>query len=419
MIRAGDPAPSITCVEVLQPSGATWPPPGLADQAIVIFIWLAENELPSMRLFEIWNKAVHDCAHKPVQFVFVTKRAEASLRGWLPDHPVKGWLLHDPDATTARAFGMEMEGFVFVDRGHRVAGFDRGWTPNVFKIDAMLAGRTASFDVEPFRQHRKPDVAPSNEVYVSPTRKPEHNRHAAYLDDHYMNEGVRVKEYLAELYEVHESRIELAAPLDHEARFDFVLVPPQHETPDMMRRMMRAGIERHFNIRVVRELRPMDVYVMTAPNGSIGAKAEGGGGGVMVASFFETVEDVSVDPTTDAAVIDAVKSLEAAGGSDDQRRARFLAMFEALKGRARGQAVPTGNMSISGSTTSEQLSHTLEGLLGRLVVDATGASRFSSFDVNIQSAGGADGLLAALRDQLGVVVTADRREIEILVIKPV
>ena len=113
---------------------------------------------------------------------------------------------------------MEMEGFVFVDRDHRVAGFERGWTPNVFKIDAMLAGRATPFDIEPFRRHRKPDVVPSNDVYVSPTRRPENNRNAAYLDDHWMSEGVRVREYLATLYEVHESRMELVAPLDDEAR---------------------------------------------------------------------------------------------------------------------------------------------------------------------------------------------------------
>jgi hypothetical protein len=180
MIRAGDRAPNIACAEVLQPAGAAWPPPDLAGQAIVIFVWLAENDLPSMRLFDIWNEAVDECAGKPVQFVFVTTTADASLRAWLPDHPVKGWLLHDPDATTAQTFGIEMECFVFVDRDHRVAGFERGWTPNVFKIDAMLAGRATPFGIEPRRRHRKPDVVPSNDVYVSPTRRPENNRNAAW-----------------------------------------------------------------------------------------------------------------------------------------------------------------------------------------------------------------------------------------------
>ncbi len=242
-----------------------------------------------MPLFDLWNKSVAECAGKPVQFVFVTKKADASLKHWLSGHPVSGWLLHDPDVATARAFGMEREGFVFIDREHRVAGFDHGWTPNVFKVNAMLEGRRHGLQSAPFRQHRKPDVTPSTDVYVSPTRKPENHGGGAYLEDHWTKEeGARVKGIPRhDLYQVHESRMELAAPLNvSDARFDFVLVPPKHETPGAMRQLMKDGIERHFNIRVTRGLRPTDVYVMTAPNGIIGIDPSRWSGGGFFMSVF-------------------------------------------------------------------------------------------------------------------------------------
>jgi hypothetical protein len=176
---------------------------------------------------------------------------------------------------------------------------------------------------------------PSYDVYVSPTKRPVGERSGASLQDFWSHEGVRVKEVLSDLYGLPESRIELAAPIDDDARFDFVLVPPREESPDTMKRLMQEGIAKHFDVEAVREVRSMDVYVLTAPDGITGMNESGGG--CMVMTMDETVGDVSI--VDDAAMREHLEA----------RRAAFEQGMKALAGRPRSTPMPRGRMSMSGA----------------------------------------------------------------------
>ena len=245
---------------------------------------------------------------------------------------------------------------------------------------------------------RKPDVVPSNDVYISPVAHPS-GRYTARMTDFWNCSGLRLREMLSDLYDLPESRIDLQAPIDDGDRYDFVLVPPRLESPETMRTLMQAGIAKHFGLQFHREVRTIDVCVMTAPNGVSGLHAQGGGVGAL---------------SMDMEVPEGFEGL-----SEDEQRAFFERHLRerigAVEGRRPGLAQPTGHVGASGDCTTEQLSRMLEGMLDRIVVDETGAD--GGFAIEISTNAGVDGFLDALRDRLGILVARDRRDVEMLVVR--
>jgi uncharacterized protein (TIGR03435 family) len=245
----------------------------------------------------------------------------------------------------------------------------------------------------PRRSPRKPGVVPSSDPYVVPTRHPEGTTSGASLQDFWTREGVGLARLLADLWDVPESRIEISSLLDTQTRYDVALVPAREETWETMRTLMRDGITRHFGLEIVKEVRPMDVFVLRAPHG-IADSGELHGGGSM--SAYEVLD------------------LEAS--SIEVARAKLEERFRARAGGVPGGFRPGGQISGSGSCTTEMLCRMLEGMMGRLVVDETGAG--GGFDFNISSASGLEGFLDALRTLVGIEVTPDRRDVEMLVVRP-
>ncbi len=73
---------------------------------------------------------------------------------------------------------------------------------------------------------------------------------------------------ISQLYEINPIRIHLPPALDDDQLYDFALVLPEPESQESMNNRIRQGIEDHFRVTVEREERLLDVYVVTAPNGT-------------------------------------------------------------------------------------------------------------------------------------------------------
>jgi hypothetical protein len=119
---------------------------------------------------------------------------------------------------------------------------------------------------------RRPDLPRTPGVQIAPTRKGPHGGGETAGDDFWALEGFDIKAALARVFssdEAHfpEERIELPASFDADERYDFFFVLAPHETSEMRNRLMQEGIERHFRVRIALESRPMNVYVLTAPDG--------------------------------------------------------------------------------------------------------------------------------------------------------
>ena len=226
-------------------------------------------------------------------------------------------------------------------------------------------------------------------VRIAPTtRREEQGTFGNAGPDYWMRLGVDLKAIIAEVYGVDERRIDLADALDSGARYDFVLVLPKPESRETIDRLVQQGIEKHFRLTVTRENRSMNVYVLTAPNGIKGAKSldvsELGGGAM--GSFREFRVDTRIRP--------------------------FPAMSDLLR-----KGFSSGAFGAFGSgTTIAGFCRALEQNLGRFFVDETGLTGIYD-ELALRSSGERfEDVLQALDDQLGLVATAEWRDVTMLVV---
>jgi hypothetical protein len=71
----------------------------------------------------------------------------STLMPWLRQHPIKGWLLHDPSGQTGKAYGLEMPETVFIGADGKLVGFKGigiGSPPQDSEVEAALEGRIST-----------------------------------------------------------------------------------------------------------------------------------------------------------------------------------------------------------------------------------------------------------------------------------
>jgi uncharacterized protein (TIGR03435 family) len=251
------------------------------------------------------------------------------------------------------------------------------------QIVQLLAGKAQ----QPFAAWatHPPNIAPSYELHVS--RSGGIQGHSTTAGpDYWTASGFALREIVARLSHIDERRVELPRELDIDERFDFALRLPQPEGRKSLERYAQQGIERHFGVSIGRESREQDVYTLGAPGGPGPAlhadQSDQGGGGVGAGSFdFATL--ATGHPPTGVPPVD--------------------------------QRVSFGNLRMSGMTIDD-LCVTLEEMFARPFVNETGLTGRYDLTVNGEFRG-ADAFFAAMRDQLGLVVTPARRAIETLVVR--
>jgi uncharacterized protein (TIGR03435 family) len=291
-------------------------------------------------------------------------------------------LLHNHIGTEHLLLGLLREGrsraaSILVEHGFRL--------DTVRNDIVMLLPDEATFP--PFRDG-KPDRPPSYEVHISPTtRREEEGTISREAPDYWMRLGWELKPIIAEVYRVDESRIDMASALDERSRYDFVLVLPRPESRHTTEHLVQQAIEKFFRLVITRETRAMDVIVVTAPDGVKATRLLEEAGGGMMSSFREFQVHTRVRP--------------------------LPAMRELMR-----QAFSRGECGVFGSgTTIADFCKGLEHNLGRLFVDETGLTGI--YD-QLELRGNAErfeDVLQALRDQVGLVATPDRRDMMMLVVR--
>jgi len=404
-VKAGDPAPNLVWTRIL----AGGDPGGLFGHVTVIGFFPAVS--PNESLVSSWNRLVDKFAGQPVHFVWIASESQPPLDPWLEKHPVSGSLLLDPPGATAQAYGMEFGGAI-IDADGRVAGFTfmmpeekqikavqegraiaiKGNADDA-RMDAILAGTAVRLDPEPHRTpvpEGKPDIPPSFEVRISPskTNGTEENQGP----DWWVERGFDLKTVIAKVYEKDPGRIILPDGLENEERYDFVLVPPHPMDPPAMRHLLQQAIEKHFHLSAAVESRPADVYVMTALAGKTPpAKTGDASLGFSIgwsSREFVVARPHAGGPPTPEMVREAMSSL------------KFAAM---------------SNISAE-NTSMADFRRALEDGLERPIIDETNLQ--GTYDLVVHgNARSTEEFLGMLRDQLGLVLTPEHRNIEMLVIK--
>ncbi len=217
-------------------------------------------------------------------------------------------------------------------------------------------------------------------------------------------EGFDLRSALARVCDIPDTRIDLPASLDTADRYDFVATVALGQPYEARRRVMRHGIERHFDVRITEETRPMDVYVMTAPHGGgpalrlVDERSEGGGIGSCGVSFaMPEVDGKPVDPEN----LDAVR----------ERFSTLVAMRQAALG------APISGLN-AWSSSIDDVCGMLERHFGRPVVNESHLA--GRYDLQIEDfLPNTEEFLARLGAQAGLVLTRGRRDVRMLIVKPV
>ena len=405
-IKARDHAPNLVWTRIL--SGGD--PGSLFGNVTVIgfFPVVSLNE----SLVSRWNQLVAKFAGQPVHFVWIASEYQPPLDPWLEKHPVSGCLLLDPLGATAQAYGVEF-GSAIIGANGRVAGFTfmmpeeeqikavqegraiaiKGDADDS-QMEAILAGRAVRLDSEPHRTPvpaGKPDIPPSFEAQISPSKT--NGTDDSQGPDWWVLRGFTLKAAVARIYEKDPSRIILPDALQNGARYDFVLVPPHQMDPPAMRHLLQQAIGERFQVSATVEDRPADVYVMTALEGKTSRAKTGdaslGGGSIGWSSRqFVVDKPQGGGPPTPEMIREALSNL------------KFAAMF----------AISAENSSMA------DFCRVLEDGLERPIIDETNLD--GTYDLEVHGdARSTEEFLGMLRDQLGLVLTPEHRNIEMLVIR--
>jgi len=223
---------------------------------------------------------------------------------------------------------------------------------------------------------------------ITPTTMKAGSTSIAIGADSWEVRGYDLKSLIAEVNDIDVRRIDLPGELDAGARYDMTLDLPIEVSADTMQQALEDAIEKKFGLTIAPQSRPMDVYVLSAPNGA--------GAGMHRHGF--------------AAQAGGVKSLVAqdADAGDDSGRITYTGKDCA--------GVASGGITVSGGTIAD-FRRTLEGDLDRVLIDETHLE--GSFDFKIGNYGNQQELFHRLADQLGIVVTPAERNVTVLAVRPV
>jgi uncharacterized protein (TIGR03435 family) len=402
-LKAGDLAPDIRFGKVLSaPGGAQWQSSNLTGQLTILIFYL--NTSRNLQTITMWNSLVDAFAGKGVQFLLISGEQESTLLPWLSQHPIKGWVFHDPGGETGRAYGLEEPATVFIGTDGKIIGFgDMGFPPQESQVRAALEGRITTtrptratmkaflesgqvvLNAEPDRMPRpddhKPNFPPSYTLHVSPSQGEDRGNFAG--NDFKSLRGYTIKEAITNLYGVNPIRVYLPTTLDDPTRYDFALVLPEHEDRDKVDSLFKQGLQNHFHLAARRDNRLEDVYVVTTLPGRKPPSVEREAGDGMGRSFAASI------------------TFETSGGVEDELQGMKPLSIGAIRG-----------VAIDG--TADQFCRTLEGALDRPFVNEMNLQ--GEFQFRVESTKGtANDFLEHLRDQLGLVIMPAQRNIEALV----
>jgi uncharacterized protein (TIGR03435 family) len=290
---------------------------------------------------------------------------------------------------------------------------ERGLQINQVRDDIVML-LSAPPAMPPVRQ-TKPDVPPSTEVTIKPTERRLHEGVSSRrAPDYWVLEGIPLKDMLSTLHDIQKERIELPPALDDDRRYDFLLVLPQHESGETMDRLMREGIEKCFRIRVTAEVRDMDVYVLTAPNGAISATRTSPNEAGIFASSLDIQAPASAPDHFIGFRDPPWRRDENEAPTEDELTKMAGEFLKSLAGGWKRGTVSICGMSAT--STMAQLCEMLEETLDRPVIDETNLDGTYELDIRTEATSG-EQFLHALCDRLGLAATPARRKVTMVVVR--
>lgn len=399
--KAGDRALDLVFSQLLSaPEPGSWTQANLSGQVTVLSFFPDTSHNP--KPIADWNARVAQYMGRPVQFVWITSEERQKLIPALTEHPIKGWVLYDPENGTAKAYGLEMPVNVYIGPDRKIIGFQQGYVPDARTLDAVLDSRITHarptqstlkafiqsnvvlLDTEPARMPRatdhRPKFAPSYTVHITPSQGEQNGNSSA--DDFWVLQGVTVKDAVGILYDTNPVRVLLPPSLDNAKRYDFAMLLPAPESHEKMSARMKQGLQNYFQLTMQPEIRLTDVFVVSTAPGRRPAAVP--------------MDSESLGHSRSGSI--AVELGEAIQASGPQDLKAVISMFE--------------------EGTMDDICRDLERSLNRPVVNETELEGMYKIQVQIPPDSNAN-FLQRLRDETGLVISLGQRSVKFLDLRPV
>ncbi len=271
----GAPAPTLS-LELVQPTHTaqvTWD--SLKGSAVVVEFWATwcsgcVAQIPHL------NELMAKVKDKPVRFISVTDEDRSVVTAFLLRRPISGWVALDPGSVTFKRFAIYGRPYTaLIDASGVLRGMAAPTEVNEAVIDQLLEGTLAMklptkgtpiIGTEPngplpLLQTLVRPAMPVSEVGMSPNaQRRTGNRWEGW--------GMDLKALLIGAYGVSEVRLVLPDNLP-KTRYDLSIVLPD-ASPDSFKGILVQLVSAVFNVRVRRESRQVDVFVLRKGTGASG-----------------------------------------------------------------------------------------------------------------------------------------------------
>jgi uncharacterized protein (TIGR03435 family) len=262
---------------------------------------------------------------------------------------------------------------------------------SVFLACGIATGAVAqnSSSHQPVRRAVRADhSALPYEVHIAATSLKAGSTSISIGSDSWSARGYDLRKLIAQVYNVDVRRIELPEGFAEDARYDVSLDLATDVSEETMQQVLQGAIEKKFGVTIQPESRPMQVYVLTAPNGP--------GEAMHPHSFV---------------VPGGLKGLASLGdgaeSGDDFQRITYMGK--------ECSGVSSGGIDVAGGSMSE-FRRTLEPDLDLVLLDETHLA--GSYDFKIGNYSNQDELFKLLHDQLGLQVTRAERDVTVVAVRP-
>jgi uncharacterized protein (TIGR03435 family) len=314
------------------------------------------------------NELAERFASRPLQFISITDETDVDLvKRFLARHPIRGWVAFDAEESTFRGYGIEgRPQTLLIDRDGIVQAITNPTSVTPEVLDDLLAGKPLHFPEVPMWASLGLEAGaalPLLQVLIRPAAPVAVSRMSpgglTDKDGRYDVYGETFRDILSNAYQIPENRVD-APEWCSNVSYDFSIVTPQHGE-DLRWPLLKQALEAAFRLKLHEEIKETRVYVLRKLDG----------------------EQPKLRPA-----------------STQGKSSHWIAG----KGEAKAMGASVG-----------VIAHVAQVVLGEEVLDETRLADRYDFDLK-WDANQPTSLINAIREQLGLELVAERRNLEHLVV---
>lgn len=270
-VKVGDPAPEIH-LDSLLPSR----PPAdgtlatLRGKAVVIEFW-ATWCAPCVAEIPHLNRLVDQFKDRPIQFLSITDEEPAVVEKFLAKRSISGWVGFDKKRSSFKAYGVHgIPHTVLIDAGGKIAAITHPEHIKANHLEDLLEGKPVTLPAIPSpapffsRSDKESGPGPLLDIIIRPTTSLEGSG-ARISGTKLEASGMTLSSLLYSAYGISRERILGEAAADP-SRYDVYAAVPGGKPGDLTT-LLRNVLPGAFRVKINRETRETDVWILKAPNG--------------------------------------------------------------------------------------------------------------------------------------------------------